>query len=252
MVEELAGRDCGSASATGVLTYLQGALKLKTLLTRTKHLQIASPSHACHKGFTQMEFASRALYSHRPSPSVRDSVVCPTVPGAVRINAMLEKAVQAPAIGAPVTDASPKGLIPQLTELLHALTDSQELLVHKLRTLQGQHRNDSDTVIEWALRTDAFHSESRGLAESRPPVLLDAQTDDGSAQRHATENPEIRRANGSTGLRYARGRHAVTDERALVELEEAIRTETDTPKAPQSQGDVIVPRRDTNRAPAHA
>jgi hypothetical protein len=150
-----------------------------------------------------------------------------------------------------VTDASPKGLIPQLTELLHALTDSQELLVHKLRTLQGQHRNDSDKVIEWALRTDAFHSESHGLVELRPPVLLGAQTDDGSAQRRATEDPEIGRANGSTGLRYARGRHAVTDERALVELEEAIRTETDTPKAAQSQGDVIVPRGDTNRAPAH-
>jgi hypothetical protein len=199
-----------------------------------------------------MEFASRALYSHRPSPSVRDSVVPPHGPGAVRIDAMLQKAVRAPAIGVSVTDASPKGLIPQLTELLHALTDSQELLVHELRTLQGQHRNDSDTVIDWALRTDSVHSEPRGLAESRPPVLLDAQTEDRSTQPHATENPEFRRANGSMELRYARGRHAVTDGRALAELEEAIQTETNTPKAPQSQADFILPRRDTNRTPAHA
>jgi hypothetical protein len=103
--------------------------------------------------------------------------------------------------------------------------------------------------MDWALRTGSFHSESHGLAESRPPVLLDAQTEDRSTQPHATENPEFRRANGSMELRYARGRHAVTDGRALAELEEAIQTETDAPK---SQGDFILPRRDTNRTPAHA
>ena len=45
--------------ATGVLTYVLGALKLKTLLTRTKHLQVANPSRARHERFTQLAFRLR-------------------------------------------------------------------------------------------------------------------------------------------------------------------------------------------------
>ena len=40
-----------------------------------------------------------------------------------------------------MTDISSKGLLPQLTDVLHALTDSHELLLLKLQSVRLEHMN---------------------------------------------------------------------------------------------------------------
>ena len=90
---------------------------------------------------------------------------------------MTRVAIQTPAIGSGVTDVSSNGLIPQLTGLLHALTDSHELLLGKLRAVRREHDGAGRLVIDRPV-----HSESLALVDARPPALVEPKTEKTNGQ----------------------------------------------------------------------
>jgi hypothetical protein len=51
------------------------------------------------------------------------------------------------AVRSAMADVSPKGLLPQLTDVMYALTESQKLLVGKLQRMRLEHPDDFPSVI---------------------------------------------------------------------------------------------------------
>ncbi len=66
-----------------------------------------------------------------------------------------------------MTDMSSKGLHPQLTDVLEALTNSHELLLLKLRSVRLELVHDGSAVIsQLPLLTERFDSKGPGIAEA--------------------------------------------------------------------------------------
>jgi hypothetical protein len=87
-------------------------------------------------------------------------------------DAVPARAAGTTAIGSVVSDVSSKGLLPQLTDVLHALTESQELLFLKLQSVRRQNMSVVPLVIE-ELPPPAQFIE---LHNPRPAVLVDTKT----------------------------------------------------------------------------
>jgi hypothetical protein len=69
-----------------------------------------------------------------------------------------------------VTDFSSKGLLPQLTDVLEALTSSHELLLLKLQSVRFQHvRDDSAMISHLPARAQRFDSKGLGLSAPITP-----------------------------------------------------------------------------------
>jgi len=71
-----------------------------------------------------------------------------------------------------VTETSSKGLLPQLTDMLYALTDSHELLLLKLQTVRLEHIGGGHLAIEESQR-----AQTLAIAEPRPPALVEMKVD---------------------------------------------------------------------------
>ena len=75
------------------------------------------------------------------------------------------------AIRSDVTHISSKGLLPQLTEVLHALSDSQELLLLKLQSVRLEHISVVPSGIE-----EFPHAQFLAFVNPRPPAVVDTKT----------------------------------------------------------------------------
>lgn len=70
-----------------------------------------------------------------------------------------------------MADISSKGLLPQLTDLLHALAESHELLLSKVQTVRLGHID----VVHPA-SSDSPHGPFLGFVDPRPSALVDTKT----------------------------------------------------------------------------
>ena len=70
-----------------------------------------------------------------------------------------------------VADISSKGLLPQLTDLLHALTESHELLLSKVQSVRLGHMNVVPSAIG-----DSPRSPFLAFVDPRPSALVDTKT----------------------------------------------------------------------------
>ena len=77
------------------------------------------------------------------------------------------------ALSSDVTDISSKGLLPQLTDVLHALTDSHELLLCKVRSVRLEHMSTVPLVLEESPDAQFLVLD---FVDSRPPALVDTKT----------------------------------------------------------------------------
>jgi hypothetical protein len=99
------------------LAHPRAALKPESPVTPIKHLQVARALRSCHPGFTQVS-------SSKP-------------PGALRrfaLNAALRQK-KPEGYTSEVLDASSTESLPQLSYVIHALTESQQLFLEKVRAL---------------------------------------------------------------------------------------------------------------------
>ena len=78
-----------------------------------------------------------------------------------------------PAIKCVVTDVSSKGLIPQLTEVLGALTDAQELLLLRVRAAREEHGEAGRRMTHQPLRTGSRPIDTDGPAELRSSMRVE-------------------------------------------------------------------------------
>jgi hypothetical protein len=85
-----------------------------------------------------------------------------------------------------VTDFSSKGLLPQLIDVLHALTEGQDLLSRKVREARLEHYRHTDPVVEGSVQTEP----SNPLA---PPTVVGTGPDGsiGSRRELPPDNMEI-------------------------------------------------------------
>jgi len=70
-----------------------------------------------------------------------------------------------------VADISCKGLLPQLTDLLHALTESHELLLSKVQSVRLGHMN-----VVHSASSDSPYSPFLAFVDPRPSALVDTKT----------------------------------------------------------------------------
>ena len=70
-----------------------------------------------------------------------------------------------------MADISSKGLLPQLTDLLHALTESHELLSSKVQSVRLGHMN-----VVSSTSSDSPHSPFLAFVDPRPSALVDTNT----------------------------------------------------------------------------
>jgi hypothetical protein len=73
-----------------------------------------------------------------------------------------------------VTEASTRGLFPQLTDVLHALTESHAMLLSKVQRLRDEHTNAALLVVN-AIAATADTSTGRPV-DLRPPPAVEAET----------------------------------------------------------------------------
>ena len=80
-----------------------------------------------------------------------------------------------PAVHSAVSDVSTRGLIPQLSDLLYALTDCHELLLRKVRGVREEMEGADRSVLNHS--TTFVHQtpfiQSHGSADSRLHALVD-------------------------------------------------------------------------------
>ena len=85
-----------------------------------------------------------------------------------------------------VTEISSKGLLPHLTDVLHALTDSQELLLRKLQSARLKQRHGDHSSID-----ESQYSRAVADAARRKPTFVQltvtAATSDGHTANHVLE-----------------------------------------------------------------
>ena len=85
-----------------------------------------------------------------------------------------------------MTDTSSKGLLPQLTDVLYALTDSHELLWRKLQSVRLEHMGGDQLSIEESRRAQALAD-----AELREPALVETTIDATTDANCASPSDEI-------------------------------------------------------------
>ena len=73
-----------------------------------------------------------------------------------------------------MTDASPKGLLPQLTDVLHALTDSHALLLSNIQSVRL--KRISAMYPEMELLREPSDAEVGTYVDVREPSLIDTRT----------------------------------------------------------------------------
>lgn len=98
------------------------------------------------------------------------------------------------AISSDVTDVvSSKGLLPQLTYVLHALTDSHELLLCKVRSVRLEHMSTVPLVLE------AFpHAQFVDFVDSCPLRRVETTTGTAKDTHRAFSFDEVDTSTGST------------------------------------------------------
>lgn len=79
-----------------------------------------------------------------------------------------------------MTDVSSKGLIPQLTDVMRALTDAHELLLLRVQTLRREHHSAIHVVIDNPLRL-----APPSKLPARPQALVDAAIRGSNGAHHA-------------------------------------------------------------------
>jgi hypothetical protein len=92
-----------------------------------------------------------------------------------------------------VADISSKGLLPQLTDVLHALTDSHELLLRKLQSVRLGHINVVPLVFE-----ASPHAEFLDFASPPRPALINSKIDTTSDVHRALAIDAIDESTGLT------------------------------------------------------
>ena len=85
---------------------------------------------------------------------------------------MSELAVRATAIVSDVTEMSSKGALPQLTDVLHALTESHELLLSKLQSVQLERASVVPILVE-----EFPHAHFQDFVDPLLPTHVDAKID---------------------------------------------------------------------------
>jgi hypothetical protein len=82
--------------------------------------------------------------------------------------------------GSRVTEASTRGLFPQLTDVLHALTESHAMLLSKVQSLRDEHTNDALPVVN-VMAGSADTSIGKPV-DLRPPPAVEAETSPSSLE----------------------------------------------------------------------
>jgi hypothetical protein len=97
-----------------------------------------------------------------------------------------------------VTDVSSKGLIPQLTEVLSVLTDTQELLLLRVRAATGEHGQAGRRMTRQPLRTGSQPMDTAGLAELRSPRRVDEEFGRTTGETNGTHREFLLEHDGPT------------------------------------------------------
>jgi hypothetical protein len=145
------------------------------------------------------------------------------------------------AIGSDVKDISSKGLLPQLTDVLHALTDSHELLLFKLQSVRLGHLNAVPLEIE------AFpHAEFLDFVDTRQSALADTKT---GATHDVHRNP----ADTIESSTEATGRPFIASDVSPRFAAAAAQADPETSAQPPATTEAVTPRVDIDAAvPAQA
>ena len=89
-----------------------------------------------------------------------------------------------------MTEIPSKGLLPQLTDVLHALADSHELLLSTLRSL----RLENEALLHWADEHETPHAEFLDVVDRRSSVVVESLTAPASNAHEAVHLPEVNSA----------------------------------------------------------
>jgi hypothetical protein len=115
-----------------------------------------------------------------------------------------------------VTDVQSRGLIPQLTDLLHALTESHELLIVKLQTLRQEQRHGYSWVTGDSSSLETLHPNEPSTelaANSRTDAAITAPTATCTIEPDSVGREDPVSARPSTeAIPAAEPRHAASSE----------------------------------------
>jgi hypothetical protein len=153
---------------------------VRCLVTPIKHLKITRPSHARHERFTL-----NCSYRRRPHALI------PADPTSAPLGGLM---IGDRAVGDPVTarredaaDVCSKGLLPQLIDVLHTLTEGQESLSRKIRDVRLEHTCHSAPVVERCPQ-----AEPPNFAAPRPFVGTSPNGSIEIRREPPTDNVELR------------------------------------------------------------
>jgi len=89
-----------------------------------------------------------------------------------------------------MTEVPSRGLLPQLTDVLYALTDSHRLLLFKLRSVHLEH----EAVPPWADEHETPHAEFLDVVDRRPSAVVEPLTVTASLAHEAVHLPQFEEA----------------------------------------------------------
>ena len=129
-----------------------------------------------------------------------------------------------------MTEGSSKGLLPQLTDVLHALADSQELLLCKLRSV----RLEREVAVGWDVDLEEPHPEFLEVVDQRPSAVVEPLPATASLVRKVTPVLEIEgtdavNAHGAGLVVTAPGRAPLARDDAPPEEMEDVHTPASAP-----------------------
>ncbi len=140
-----------------------------------------------------------------------------------------------------MTDTSAKGLLPQLTEVLYALSDSHELLLRKLQSVRLEHMGGDHLSIEESPRAQALAD-----AEQRGPALVEMTIDATTDASRASPSDEIGETTQLTptwlGPTEFDSSSGVTAESVTGQID------TSVPPGSVTEADVLVPSHERDAA----
>ena len=129
-----------------------------------------------------------------------------------------------------MTEISSQGLLPQLTDVLHVLTDSHELLRLKLQSVRLEYTNTEVSP----------RAQSRDEVDPRPAALGDPTTDTTSAVRQPFKIDEI-----EPGAAPGGSASSESDVRASF-VAASTQSHMETPAQPLPPPEVVTPRGDVD------